>query len=62
MSERSQKQTIRRRVTTRDHHPECSGGCGQLADECTCRHPNPLGSMTIRQADSTMDCWPGVDQ
>lgn len=34
-------------MTTRAHHPPCAGGCGQLADECGCRRPNPLGSMTI---------------
>ena len=30
-----------------DHHPPCPGGCNQLADECTCPRPNPLGSMRI---------------
>jgi hypothetical protein len=29
------------------NHRACSGGCGELADECTCRHPSPLGSMQI---------------
>lgn len=35
---------------TRDHHPPCLGGCGQLADECACNRPNPLGSMRIEEA------------
>ena len=30
-----------------DHHPPCPGGCGDLADECGCAQPNPLGSMRI---------------
>ncbi len=30
-----------------DHHPPCPGGCGELADECCCPRPNPLGSMRI---------------
>lgn len=30
-----------------DHHPACRGGCGQLADECECPMPNPLGSMRV---------------
>ena len=30
-----------------DHHPPCPNGCGELADECACPNPNPLGSMTI---------------
>jgi hypothetical protein len=32
-----------------DNHPPCPGGCGELADECTCRRPNPLGSMRVRE-------------
>jgi len=31
----------------RCHHPACSGGCGQLADECACPRPNPLGSIRV---------------
>ena len=27
------------------NHPICDGGCGELADECACMRPNPLGSM-----------------
>lgn len=30
-----------------DHHPECPGGCGQLADECACPQPGALGSLRI---------------
>ena len=30
-----------------DHHPPCPGGCNQLADECACPRPNPLGSMRV---------------
>jgi len=30
-----------------DHHPPCPGGCNNLADECACPRPNPLGSMRI---------------
>lgn len=38
---------------TFDHHPPCPGGCGELADECRCPRPNPLGSMQIdRDADN----------
>ena len=33
-----------------DHHPPCPNGCGELADECACPSPNPLGSMTIEPA------------
>jgi hypothetical protein len=25
-----------------DHHPPCPGGCGELADECTCPNPEPV--------------------
>lgn len=39
-----------RRAHWFDHHPPCSGGCGQLADECACARPNPLGSMRIEPA------------
>jgi hypothetical protein len=34
-----------------DHHPPCPGGCGNLADECGCPRPNPLGSMRIVPAE-----------
>jgi len=30
-----------------DHHFPCPGGCNQLADECACEHPNPLGSIRV---------------
>ena len=34
-------------MSRHDHHPPCPNGCGELADECACPSPNPLGSMTI---------------
>jgi hypothetical protein len=33
-------------MTRWDHHPVCPR-CGELADECTCPNPAPLGSMTV---------------
>ncbi len=32
-----------------EQHPDCPGGCGELADECACppARRNPLGSMKI---------------
>lgn len=32
-----------------DHHPPCPGGCGHLADECTCPpgRRKPLGPFAI---------------
>lgn len=32
------------------NHPPCPGGCNELADECRCARPNPLGSMKITRA------------
>lgn len=30
-----------------EHHFPCPGGCGELADECTCPEPNVWGSMRL---------------
>jgi hypothetical protein len=38
-------------------HPGCPGGCGNLADECTCRRPNPLGSMKIVKPVKVVDVY-----
>lgn len=37
-----------------DHHPTCPGGCNELADECRCPRPAPLGSMRVTPAVKTM--------
>ena len=34
-------------MTWHPNHPICDGGCGELADECACTRPNPLGSMRL---------------
>lgn len=47
------------------HHPPCTCGCGELADECAGPKPNPLGSMSISPDPHRFDgdgelcavCW-----
>lgn len=34
-----------------DHHPPCTCGCNELADECSGPRPNPLGSLRITTPD-----------
>lgn len=41
-----------------DHHPPCPGGCGELADECACARPLPLGSMGVHEPiGSILPVW-----
>ena len=42
-----------------DHHPACPGGCGELADECACPDPSPLGSVRVeeRMASGLPESW-----